>query len=297
MDYTIKEIQAGSILQKSGLPDVDWVVNPYTGCRFACKYCYAAFVGRFRHKGERWGSYVDIKLNAPQLLRTELSRKLNKLKTHDIGTIFFSSVTDPYQGLEAKYKLTRQCLEVLIDLKYTGKISILTKSHLVTRDIDLFQKLPTIEVGLTVTSTGDPISQYLETYASPHQIRLETLQKLHYARIMTYAFVGPLLPHFVYHKNDLARLLQEIKATGVSYIYLEHINLSPYIRERLFKHLAQDYPEEINKFKQALSQDYRTELDIYLHQITRELGLPVAHEEAIYHQDKSSWKKLNEKSI
>lgn len=293
MNYTIKEIQAVSILQKSGLPDADWVINPYTGCRFACKYCYAAFIGRFRHNGEEWGSYVDVKLNAPDILKHELTNKLAKQKNRDIGTIFMSSVTDPYQGLESKYKLTRQCLKVLIELKYTGKISILTKSHLVTRDIDLFKKLPNIEVRLTVTSTGDPISQYLETYASPHQVRLTTLKKLSATGIKTFAFVGPLLPHFVYHKKDLANLLKAIKATGVSYIYLEHINLSPYIRDRLFEHLTKDYPEEINKFKQALSSSYRSELDDYLKQITQKLDLPVAHQEAIYHQDKSSWNKLS----
>lgn len=295
MDYTIKEIKAQSILQKSGLPDADWVINPYTGCRFACKYCYAAFVGRFTHKNEEWGSYVDIKLNAPDLLKRELTNKLAKRKTRDIGTIFMSSVTDPYQGLETKYQLTRKCLEVLIELKYAGKIGILTKSHLVTRDIDLFKKFPNIEVGLTVTSTGDPISQYLETYASPHDIRLKTLKKLHTAGIKTYAFVGPLLPHFVYHKSALKKLLQAIKNTGVSYIYLEHINLNPYIRDRLFTYLAQDYPKEISKFKEALSINYRAELDEYLHQITQELKLPIAHQQTIYHKDKSSWKKLNPK--
>ena len=134
----VKEIKAKSILQKSGLPDVDWVINPYTGCRFGCKYCYAAFVGKFKHPGEKWGSFLDAKINAPELLRKELSKKLKNTK--DIGTIFLSSVTDPYQGLEAKYKLTRKCLEILLDFDYQGKISILTKSTLVSRDIDLFKK-------------------------------------------------------------------------------------------------------------------------------------------------------------
>jgi len=104
----VNEINAKSILQKSGLPDADWVINPYSGCRFACKYCYAAFVGKFRHPGEEWGSYLDVKINAPELLKRELKKKLKNNK--DIGTIFLSSVTDPYQGMEAKYQLTRKCL-------------------------------------------------------------------------------------------------------------------------------------------------------------------------------------------
>lgn len=292
MDYTVQQITAKTILQKSGLPDADWVVNPYTGCRFGCKYCYAAFVGRFTHPNEPWGSYVDVKINAPDLLRKELAAKFKKAKTKDIGTIFFSSVTDPYQGLEAKHKLTRQCLQVLIDLDYTGKVGILTKSHLVLRDIDLFKKLRNVEVGLTITSSGDPISKYLETYASPHETRLDTLTKLHNEGIPTYAFVGPLLPHFVFQKHNLESLLRAIKKTGVKYIYLEHINLSPAITDRLFKALKKDHPELVKQFKEAQTPEYRKELDIFLAELIHKIELPVAHQQAIYHHDTSSWNNL-----
>src|SRR4030065_762250 len=100
MTLTVREIQAKTILSKTGLPDCDWVINPYGGCRFGCKYCYAAFVGRFRHPNEEWGSYVDVKVNAPELLKKELMSKLKGKRKKDIGIIFVSSVTDPYQGLE-----------------------------------------------------------------------------------------------------------------------------------------------------------------------------------------------------
>ena len=199
----IRLVKAKTIFQKTGLPDCDWVVNPYTGCRFGCKYCYAAFVGRFTHPKEEWGSYVDVKINAPELLKKEISGKK--------GIILFSSVTDPYQGLEAKYQLTRKCLQVLVEAGYKDEVGILTKSGLVTRDIDLFKKLKNIHVGMTVTSTGDPISQYLETYATPNEDRLKALKKLHQAGIKTYAFVGPLLPHFVWQEKELKQLLTELK--------------------------------------------------------------------------------------
>lgn len=292
MQYTIRQITTKTILQKSALPDADWVVNPYTGCRFGCKYCYAAFVGRFTHPNEPWGWYVDVKINAPQLLRKELSAKLKHTKTKDVGSIFMSSVTDPYQGLEAKYTLTRRCLHVLIDLDYRGKVGILTKSHLVLRDMDLFKQLKNVEVGLTVTSTGDPISKYLETFASPHEARLETLKKLHDEGISTYAFVGPLLPHFVFEKENLEALLRAIKKTGVRYIYLEHINLSPTIADRLFHDLRKDHPELIKQFQAARSHKYREKLDELLAHLTQTIGLPIAHQQAIYHQDTKSWEKL-----
>src|SRR3990170_3315469 len=113
MIIKVREIQAKSIVQRTGLPGADWVINPYVGCRFGCKYCYAAFVGRFSHPNEEWGAYVDVKVNAPELLKKELERKLKGKKKKDIGVILFSSVTDLYQGLEAKYQLTRKCLKVV----------------------------------------------------------------------------------------------------------------------------------------------------------------------------------------
>lgn len=292
MKLKVREIKAKTILSKTGLPDCDWVINPYTGCRFGCKYCYAAFVGRFRHPGEEWGSYVDVKINAPLLLKKELTNKLKRKKQKDIGIILFGSVTDPYQGLEAKYKITRKCLKVFVDFGYEGEIGILTKSSLVIRDVDLFKKLKHVEVGLTVTSTGDPISKYLETYASPNEDRIETLKKLNKAGIKTYAFVGPLLPHFVWMEKEMENLLKQLKEAGVSYIYMEHINLSRYIKERLFKYLKRDNPELLEKFEKAQSPKYRSELNKILHRLVKKTGLRLAYEKPIYHKDKKSWKKL-----
>ena len=285
----IRLVKAKTIFQKTGLPDCDWVVNPYTGCRFGCKYCYAAFVGRFTHPNEEWGSYVDVKINAPELLKKEISGEK--------GIILFSSVTDPYQGLEAKYQLTRKCLQVLADVRYKGEVGILTKSGLVTRDIDIFKKIKNIHVGMTVTSTGDPISQYLETYATPNPDRLKALKKLHQAGIKTYAFVGPLLPHFVWLEKEMKLLLTELKKTGVSYIYLEHLNLSKYIRDRLYKYLKKDYPQELARFKQAQTPEYRLKLDKLLAKLIKQVGLKVAYGRAIYHKDKQSWQAMGPRRI
>lgn len=219
MKLTVREIQAKSMMSKSGIPGISWVVNPYMGCRFGCKYCYAFFVGRFRHPDEEWGGYVDVKMNALELFEKELKNKLKRAGTNDIGEIFMSSVTDPYQGLEAKYQLTRKCLEVLVRAGYEGKVSILTKSFLVTRDIDVIKQLKNVDVGITVTSMGDPVTEYLETFAPPHKERIKALRTLHEAGIKTYAFVGPLLPHYVWREKELETLFGTLKKAGVSYIY------------------------------------------------------------------------------
>ncbi|MBI5619365.1 radical SAM protein, partial [Candidatus Gottesmanbacteria bacterium] len=145
----VKEIRAKSILVPSKLPDTEYVINPYVGCAFGCSYCYASFMGRFVGKTVAdWGNYVFAKVNLPEVLNRELAKMKDKSKS-----ILLSSVTDPYQGVEQKYQLTRKALELLLKHNWQGTVGILTKSPLVTRDIDLFKKFPHAIVGVTVTST------------------------------------------------------------------------------------------------------------------------------------------------
>jgi hypothetical protein len=148
----INEITAKTVLTKTNLPGCDYVVNPYNGCQFACMYCYAAQIARWKHPGEKWGSFMDIKLNAPDLLKKELEKLEKKYYSKNFGIIWFSSVTDPYTGLEAKYQLTRKCLEVLVDFGYEGQVAIQTKSGLIVRDIDLYKRFKDVSIGFTVTT-------------------------------------------------------------------------------------------------------------------------------------------------
>jgi DNA repair photolyase len=140
---------------------------------------------RFSGHLEQWGSFVDIKINASEVLRRQLRRA-------EQGNIMISSVTDPYQPIEAKYKITRKCLEVLS--MYRFPVDILTKSPLVIRDIDIILKLEDVEVGLTITTDNDKVRRIFEPCAPPVQVRIDTLKKLHNAGINTYVFIGPLLP-------------------------------------------------------------------------------------------------------
>src|SRR3972149_9738911 len=109
MSLIIREIKAKSILTKSGIPDVDYCVNPYIGCSHGCRYCYATFMKRYSGHTQEWGSFVDVKINAPEILRKQLKRAKR-------GRILISSVTDAYQPIESKYKLTRQGLEIFLNI-------------------------------------------------------------------------------------------------------------------------------------------------------------------------------------
>jgi len=185
MDVRIQEIKVKSILSKSGIPGTDYCINPYVGCANACRYCYADFMKKYTGHVEDWGSFVDAKINAPEVLQRQIRRAAK-------GNVIISSVTDAYQPLEEKYRLTRQCLEIL--LRHQFPVDILTKSSLVLRDMDLIKKFKDMEVGITITTDDDEIKRIFEPQAPPISSRITTLKRLYENGIKTYVFIGPLLP-------------------------------------------------------------------------------------------------------
>ena len=185
MSFIVREIKAKSVLTKSGIPGIDYCINPYVGCFHGCRYCYATFMKRFTGHQEPWGSFVDVKVNAPAILPKQLARARR-------CNVLISSVTDGYQPIESKYKLTRQCLEVL--LEYQFPVDILTKSPLVLRDMDIMEKFKEIEVGLTITTDNENTRKVFEPHAPPVSERMKALKTLHDHGIKTYAFIGPVLP-------------------------------------------------------------------------------------------------------
>lgn len=280
---TVAEIQAKSVLVRSKLPDTEYVVNPYTGCAFGCHYCYASFAGRF--VGEpigNWGNYVYAKSNAVSVFEEELA----KLRRRGAApTLLLSSVTDPYQGAEKKYRLTRGILEILTREPYPGVVSILTKSPLVLRDIDLLAALPRAVVGLTVTTTDDKLSRFLELRAPLASRRLEALAALNARGIETYAFVGPLLPHFRYDREGLDTLFAGIARAGVRQVYVEHINLRPYIQQRLGRALRSTSPEVRAVYSGAKTDEHRRVLDAIVAELLRKHGLSLRLNRVIYHHE------------
>jgi DNA repair photolyase len=279
----INMVEAKSIFIKSGLPGSDYVVNPYNGCLFGCMYCYAAQIAKWKHPDEVWGTYLDVKRNAPEILKQELLQLEKNLKTKNFGSVFFSSVTDPYVGLEAKYQLTRKCLEVLADFGYEGTIAIQTKSPLVTKDIDILKKLKHVSVGFTVTTLDDKVSRFLEVMAPPVTARIEALEKLNHAGISTYAFIGPLLPYFTNDDQKINNLLDELERVGVAEVWFEHINLSAPIKSRLYEYLRNVSPALIPSFDVADTQGYRDQIESIINQAMVGRNLKMGLGKIIYH--------------
>jgi len=208
----IKEINCKTTLMPSKLPEADYCINPYTGCLHKCVYCYACFMKRFTNHSENWGEFLDVKVNAANILNEELVKK-SKRK----GSILLGSVTDVYQPAEKKFQMTRKILEVLA--KYDFPVSILTKSELVVRDINLLKKIPDCEVGLTITSLDDRISKIFEPGASVPVKRLDALTILKNSGLKTYAFVGPILPGL----TDLKLIIPALQGK-IGFIMFESLN-------------------------------------------------------------------------
>jgi DNA repair photolyase len=220
-------ITTKTALVKSRIPGVDYVINPYLGCGHGCRYCYAVFMRRYarHHAGAAWGTFVEVKANLPDVLARELARKKHP------GEAFLSSVCDPYQPVELKYRLTRRCLEILG--KFGWKVSILTRSPLVSRDLDLLKQLPAVRVGLSIPTDDDQVRRVLEPHAPPIPARIATLKKLHNAGLSPWVFIAPILP------LNPARL-HELLAPYASRIMMDPLNYRTQV-SRIFRSHGWDY--------------------------------------------------------
>jgi DNA repair photolyase len=218
--WNVSFIESRSILSKTGISCFDYVINCYRGCSFRCLHCYASFMKKFTGHKEKWGDFVDVKVNAVEVLKKELK----KIKS---GRVFLSSVTDPYLPLEARFKLTRGVLQCLIDTDF--EVTILTRSPLVTRDIDIFKGLKSVEVGLSIPTDREDIRKIFEPNATPISTRIKALRKLKEEGVKTYAFIAPLLP---LNPENLARLLDPV----TDYIMLDNLNYPWKVSSIIQKH-------------------------------------------------------------
>ena len=231
----IKEISAKSIVTPSRLPEADFVINPYVGCAHGCKYCYARFMKRFTGHSEKWGAFVDVKINAADLIPT----MINKFKGK---SIVIGSVTDPYQPAEKKYELTRKILEKLIELQ--PDLDVLTKSDLIARDIDLLKQFKHLTVTISLSMIDEELRRQLEPGAFSASRRFEALKKLHRAGIRTVLFVSPIFPELTDWKTMIKRT-----RFFVDEYWFENLNLYPSIRKNIRNFLRKNRPDLIDKYK------------------------------------------------
>ena len=222
----IKEIRSKTILSVSKI--YDYVINPYVGCQHACSYCYARFMKRFTRHSEPWGEFVDVKINAAVLLIVEITKKKP-------GSVWISGVCDPYQPLEAKYRLARKCLEILA--QFCWPVIIQTRSPLVLRDKDIFVGARNIEVGFSIATGNDAVRKLFEPHAPPIEARLRALDELHRSGIRTYAMIAPILPGAEHLAKALQGKVDYILVDRMNYNYADRV----YRKYKLEDKLSDDF--------------------------------------------------------
>jgi len=189
--------------------------------------------------------------------------------------IYIGTVTDPYQPLERKYKLTRKTLEVLV--KYQNPIEILTKSNLVLRDIDLLKKFKNLEVNFTINTLDEKWRKLVEPYSSSIKERLDAAKKLSKEGIKTIAMMGPYWPFF----TEPEKLFKEFKQAGISYLFTESFNMTGGNWSGVDKVLKKHYPELLPKMREIMLNKnnfdkFYSEVEKKVRYLSKKYKLPIS---------------------
>ena len=248
----VQTVPAKTFLSKSKIPGVDYVINPYIGCPHNCIYCYAEYMRKFTGHEEEWGTFLDIKSCEVPLKPAQLFHR----------KVMLCSATDPYNPVEEEQQLTRKLLKQLIYCQ--ADVSILTKSALVVRDIDLFKQLYRCEVGFSFSSVDEQFCALAEPGASSAQQRTQALKTIHQEGIFTVVMAAPLLPGI----SDWKSIVEKTRPYTNFYRF-DGLNLRPGFQKKVISFIAAHYPHTLplyseiylrgnNTYWQQLAQEIRT---------------------------------------
>jgi len=262
----VRETICKTILNRTSLGD--YSLNCYTGCAHGCAYCYARFMQRFHPHDEPWGQFVDIKVNAVEVLYRQLRRA-------EPGEVFVSSACDGWQPIEASCQLTRRCCELLLQRGF--RVHVLTKSTLVVRDLEVFAGHPAC-IGVTVTTLDEGLRELWEPGASPVQDRFAVLQQARQAGIETSIMFGPLLPALSDDPASIERMLARAAELQIERIWVDALNPRPRVWPSVARLLQRHFPHLVEPYRRLLfeartREPYLGGLGHRVHQAAERLGL------------------------
>ncbi len=224
-----------------------WAINPYRGCEFACKYCYARYTHEFMElrDGVDFERKIFIKQQAAALLHSEL-KKVKRGEEIAIGT-----ATDPYQPAERRFEITRAILEELA--RHSGlEIGIVTKSNLVTRDAEILRRVGEhnrIFVNVTVTTVDRELARKLEPRAPRPDLRLEAVRQLNLAGVDAGVICAPVLPEITDRPRDLEALVKAARAADAKYIFANPLFLKPCSAAVFMPFLEEHFPSLVEHYR------------------------------------------------
>ncbi|HEX3572356.1 MAG TPA: radical SAM protein [Acidobacteriaceae bacterium] len=265
---------------------LDYSINPYRGCEFGCKYCYARYTHEFmapKEAGpttvlstpEAFERVIFMKQNAAWLVEQELKR-VDPRMFLAIGT-----ATDPYQPIERRAKITRSILEVFAR-KQGYQLGIVTKSNLVVRDIDLLEQISarnTLTVHLTITTPDAALARKLEPRAPRPDLRFEAVRRLREQGIAAGVFCSPLMPGINDAPRDIDRMARRAAEAGALFFSANPLFLKPCSRDTYFEFVRQHFPQLLPDYEKRFGKaefaapEYRRELSVTVRDACRRYGL------------------------
>jgi len=258
-----------------------WAINPYRGCEFACKYCYARYTHEFMElrDGVDFERKIFVKQRAAGLLRSEL-KKVKPAEQIAIGT-----ATDPYQPAERRFEITRAILEELA-LHSHLTIGIVTKSNLVTRDTEILRRVGEhnrICVNITVTTVDAELARKLEPRAPRPDLRLEAVRQLNLAGVDAGVICAPVLPEITDRPRDLEALVEAASEAGAKWIFANPLFLKPCSAAVFLPFLGEHFPALVDNYKKRyegrafLPKGYGQRLSQLIAAFRRKYGIGNAH--------------------
>ena len=234
------------VVSQRNLP-FTWAINPYRGCEFACKYCYARYTHEFMElrDGVDFERKIFIKQHAAELLRHEL-KKVKRGEQISIGT-----ATDPYQPAERRFEVTRAILEEFA--RHSGlEIGIVTKSNMVTRDAEIFRRIAEkneLFVNVTVTTVDVELARKVEPRAPRPDLRLEAVRQLSLAGVNVGVICAPVLPEITDRPRDLEALVKAASEAGAKYVYANALFLKPCSAAVFLPFLESEFPKLVDVYR------------------------------------------------
>src|SRR5712671_3794446 len=268
------------VVSQRSLP-FTWAINPYRGCEFACKYCYARYTHEFMElrDGIDFERKIFVKQQAAGLLRSEL-KKIKHGEEIAIGT-----ATDPYQPAERRFEITRAILDELA--RHSGlTIGIVTKSNLVTRDVEILRRVGEhnqISVNMTVTTVDAELARKLEPRAPRPDLRLEAVRQLNLAGVDAGVICAPVLPEITDRPRDLEALVKAASEAGAKHIFANPLFLKPCSAAVFLPFLEENFPDLVELYRTRyaerafLPKGYGQRLSQLMASFRRKYGIGEAH--------------------
>jgi len=271
------EIPTRSILNrtKPTMP-FQWTINPYRGCEFGCKYCFARYTHEFMElESQEFEDKIYAKADVARLLKREL------LRVKQGERIALGTATDPYQPAERRFGRTRSILEVFVRER-GRKLGIVTKSDLITRDLDLLREIArgnVLEVSFTITTIDEKLARLLEPRAPRPELRLEAVRALSGAGLSVGVLPSPIMPGLTDGLRNLDRLAKAAKDAGAQYFGGGPLFLMPSAQKIFMPFVEQHFPDLAPRYRATyqnsayLGPEYKRELAVRVQRIRERYGL------------------------